>query len=562
MHSSPPPPPLPHDRDPRAVEVTAMLADSVVSVKHIASPRGGRVTAATAAILTAATLLLCTSALAFAAGVRNEARNAESLRRWTEVEGRAAADWRPRRMGLGWDWLAFGGATGGVALLVLGGARRGRERGRPDFVVGEGAGVDHPLELPAEAGRTLQLVAPRGDGFVLRAIPGGAIERLADGRAERLAEREVVLAAGARYRLALGQCSFLISSVPPPRRHPAGLLPVWERSVLVAAGVSLAAHLGLVALVDSIAPDARALGDDPLGAEGRLSLVRVQPREEPAVEPPPPGQDGESGEGRAGTRMALTEGRMGDRDAAAPDGRYQIADRGRPPALARASAVERARRAGVLGVLQQQQAFASLTGTADFASGLDSVDILGGLVGADVRAAAGGWGHGLRDVGPGGGGAGWGTIGVLDSGGGLGWGTTCGSGTPPTCGAGLMGRGTGTGSGLAGRTPKAPTVAITNTSSVGDLDANIIRRHVRRKLPAIRHCYERALVSQRDLAGTVLVRFQISPLGVVQGAVARGMDEGGVQGCVAEAIRSIQFPRPKGGGMVDVRYPFVFQPAG
>ena len=562
MHSSPPPPPLPHDRDPRAVEITAMLADSVVSVKHIASPRGGQVTAATAAILAAAALLLGASALAFAAGVRNEAHNAGSLRRWTEVDGKAAADWRPRRMGLGWDWLAFGGAAGGVALLVLGASRRGRERGRPEYVVGEGAGVDHPLELPAEAGRALQLVAPRGDRFVLRAIPGGAIERLVDGRAEPVAGREVALAAGARYRLASGQCSFLVSSVPPPRRHRAGLLPVWDRSILVAAGLSLVAHLGLVALLDSIAPDARALGDDPLGAEGRLTLVRVQPREEPAAEPPPSGQDGESGEGRSGTRMALTEGRMGERDASAPDGRYQIADRGAPPALARARAVERARRAGVLGILHQRQAFASLTGTADIASGLDSVDIYGGLIGADARAAAGGWGYGLEGVGPGGGGPGWGTIGVVDSGGGLGWGATCGEGTPPTCGAGLIGHGTGTGSGLPRRRPKAPTVAITNTSSIGDLDANIIRRHVRRKLPAIRHCYERALVSHQELAGTVLVRFQISPLGVVQGAVARGMGEGGVEGCVAEAIRSIQFPRPKGGGMVDVRYPFVFQPAG
>ena len=65
-----------------------------------------------------------------------------------------------------------------------------------------------------------------------------------------------------------------------------------------------------------------------------------------------------------------------------------------------------------------------------------------------------------------------------------------------------------------------------------------------------------------SLTGTVVTQFQISPQGVVQGATAAGMGDKGVEDCVAEAIRSIQFPKPKGGGFVNVRYPFIFQPAG
>jgi hypothetical protein len=51
-------------------------------------------------------------------------------------------------------------------------------------------------------------------------------------------------------------------------------------------------------------------------------------------------------------------------------------------------------------------------------------------------------------------------------------------------------------------------------------------------------------------------------MGVVQGASAGGMGDKSVESCVAEAVRAIQFPKPKGGGMVNVRYPFIFQPAG
>ena len=55
---------------------------------------------------------------------------------------------------------------------------------------------------------------------------------------------------------------------------------------------------------------------------------------------------------------------------------------------------------------------------------------------------------------------------------------------------------------------------------------------------------------------------QISPEGVVQGARAGGFGDKEVEDCVAAAIQSIQFPKPKGGGYVNVRYPFTFQPAG
>ena len=35
-----------------------------------------------------------------------------------------------------------------------------------------------------------------------------------------------------------------------------------------------------------------------------------------------------------------------------------------------------------------------------------------------------------------------------------------------------------------------------------------------------------------------------------------------VASCVADVIRGIEFPKPKGGGGVQVNYPFTFRPAG
>jgi hypothetical protein len=101
-----------------------------------------------------------------------------------------------------------------------------------------------------------------------------------------------------------------------------------------------------------------------------------------------------------------------------------------------------------------------------------------------------------------------------------------------------------------------------SSTVVGDLDKNIIRRYIRRKLPEIRFCYEKELQVRHDLSGTVVVDFNISPRGAVQGTTASGMGEKTVEGCVADAISSIQFPAPTGGGIVHVRYPFQFEQAG
>jgi len=106
-----------------------------------------------------------------------------------------------------------------------------------------------------------------------------------------------------------------------------------------------------------------------------------------------------------------------------------------------------------------------------------------------------------------------------------------------------------------------PSVRIGNADAVGDLDKNIIRRYIRRALPRIKYCYEKRLLVKPDLGGTVSAEFTISPTGTVFGSKASGVD-GEVSACVAEVISSIEFPKPKGGGIVKVSSPFTFKSAG
>jgi hypothetical protein len=326
-----------------------------------------------------------------------------------------------------------------------------------------------------------------------------------------------------------------------------------ETAVLAYFGGSLLVHLAIIALLWGIPPDPTSLSDDSIENADRLSSVQSKPQEDPKTEEEKLDSGEDDASGGTGTKMALEEGKMGKKESTRQSGQYAMKNNNVDPTLAKKQATDNARKAGVLGILQKSPggAFASLTGTSDFSSGLDDRDVYGGLIGNEVGEMAGGWGYGVNGVGPGGGGTGWNTIG--------------------TGKYGLIGHGSGTGSGygsgsgrggMRGRKASAPQIRIGNASATGDLDKNIIRRYIRRKLPRIRYCYEKELLVKPSLAGTVVTQFQISPQGVVQGATAGGMGDKGVEDCVADAIRSIQFPKPKGGGFVNVRYPFIFQPAG
>jgi TonB family protein len=79
----------------------------------------------------------------------------------------------------------------------------------------------------------------------------------------------------------------------------------------------------------------------------------------------------------------------------------------------------------------------------------------------------------------------------------------------------------------------------------------------------VKWCYERDLAKKPDLMGQVLVRFTISASGDVIASYLESSTIGSpaVEQCTVQAVRRWQFPKPLGGGIVIVSYPFVLKPA-
>ncbi|MGE0404586.1 MAG: AgmX/PglI C-terminal domain-containing protein, partial [Kofleriaceae bacterium] len=110
--------------------------------------------------------------------------------------------------------------------------------------------------------------------------------------------------------------------------------------------------------------------------------------------------------------------------------------------------------------------------------------------------------------------------------------------------------------GRADRSARSPCIKI-----VGELDKAIIRRYIRRTLPAITGCYEKQLLIDGTLSGAVETSFVIDPMGHTRDITATGMHPE-IASCIASVISTIQFPRSKGGGSTRVHYPFSFFVAG
>jgi TonB family protein len=174
---------------------------------------------------------------------------------------------------------------------------------------------------------------------------------------------------------------------------------------------------------------------------------------------------------------------------------------------------------------------------------------MGNMFGAAPGDAQGFGGLGLRGSGSGGGGVG-DTIGI----GGLG---TKGRG------GGTGGYGSGVGV-LGGK--KGVDIGITSSEPtvMGSLDKELIRKVIHANRGQIRFCYESQLNRFPKLEGKVAVKFVISPSGTVASSTVAQSTVGNaeLETCVAGRVRTWVFPKPKGGGVVIVTYPFIFKQSG
>ncbi len=556
----------------RAVEVAAMLGDSVVNVKHCIDPRSGKVTSTTYGMFAAGLVLLVLSIFSFSVSVSNAAFNKGGLDAWVKgdpkhmgmdgkpdpIPAKPAYAYRPRNLSVGYDAMAFGGLVFAIISLTAGLARMRKEQQSPLYRIGTAPGVEFATEGAPQP--SFPMIHPQGDEFAFQFGHGMEGEIVANGQTTSFAELAaqgrttiVPIPSGAKIRARVGKTTFLVSAVQQPRRHIMPLFAALESRVLAYFGGSLAVHLGIWALLQQIPVEDSSTNIDLASLEDTSTRTNSTSQDDP---PPPPEEDkpddGKEESGGTGTAMALDEGKMGKKDSDRAEGQYKMQKNQEDPQLARQQAIDAARTAGILGssALTQGGAFASLTGTGDISSGFDDSNIYGGLLGNEAGEMNGGFGYGRSGFGPGGGGTGWGTIGTGRYG-------TIGHGSGTGNGYGVGG---GRG-GMRGRTASVPTVSIGQPNAQGDLDKAIIRRYIKRNESKIQYCYEKELLAKPGLSGTVSAQFVIQGNGTVSNSSGSGVD-GNVANCVAGVIKDIEFPKPKGGGIVQVNYPFTFHQSG
>jgi len=100
---------------------------------------------------------------------------------------------------------------------------------------------------------------------------------------------------------------------------------------------------------------------------------------------------------------------------------------------------------------------------------------------------------------------------------------------------------------------------------MGAIDASAIEAALLAHKDEFRLCYEREINAENPkLAGRVGTSFVIGAQGRVTqaGVASTTLNNASAERCILNVIRRIDFPIPRGGGLVQVTYPFKFSPAG
>lgn len=362
---------------------------------------------------------------------------------------------------------------------------------------------------------------------------------------------------GARCKVEVGQNTFLVSTVASPHRLPLRIAIDWREQAYT-AGVATATMLFLL-MIFSMPPDPKTLSIDAFLRDERFARFVISPPDE-KEQPPTKGLTAPAG--AKGRKAAGPAGKMGSATAKSATGLVAIKGPkdNKDPAMAKALAEKAAKSAGIIGVMASLESshIASMFGR-DNALGSDATDVMGGLVGTEIGDAVGNGGLSIVGGGHGGGGDGEGTVGTgklgtIGRAGGGGGGRYAGYGN---CGASH-------GCAEMSRHAGAPTL-VEHPVVIGDgLDKELIRRVVHRHLNEVKFCYEQQLAKKPDLDGRIGVQFTIAGTGAVLLSTLQSstMHDPFVEQCVVGAVRRWEFPKPRGGGIVTVSYPFSFKAAG
>ncbi len=251
-------------------------------------------------------------------------------------------------------------------------------------------------------------------------------------------------------------------------------------------------------------------------------------------------QPGEMAEKHKGT-----EGQMGKKDAPKTNGRSA-------PRAIDPNAKELVKNSGLLAALGKGKGAGGLS-TVFGQGGLggDLKGAIGNMYGPVVGDSQGVGGLGLKGTGTGGGGAGE-TIGI-------------GAVGTKGRGGGLGGYGSGVG-GLGSKRDRDIAISGGDTKVIGALDRELVRKVIRDHADQVRYCYEQQLTLNPKLEGKVSLTWQINADGRASSTI---IDRGNttlaneeVARCIMSRIVTWEFPKPRGGGIGIVTYPWILRPSG
>jgi outer membrane biosynthesis protein TonB len=407
-------------------------------------------------------------------------------------------------------------------------------RAAPDFFVdSEGLPSDRWALIQREADGLRLRLPPNADAFLHRGDERWSLQDLVGAGRLRTIDGawQTPLHTGDTWVFESGSALFLVRTVPG-----AGLVPPAPVEV---DHLFWGALIGVLFIAAAIAITLAMQPYDPNRntVEVPEHFVKLMLQEQEKKKAPAPKRQEDAGEGK---KAKDEPGKTGDKESRLK--------RAKGPRIAQNNAElnrQIAMKAGLLAEIDRMDDNA-LFGADGL--GAEVTSALGGLIGTTIGRQQGVGGLAGRGWGLGGGGDAAGIGGVALHGDGFG---REGHGTLP---------------GIAGPTKPggSPGVSARDPIILGALDKSVIDEVVKKKLPAIRYCYQRQLNQQPTLAGKLVMKFTIDKHGGVSSATPKSstLHNAAVDACVQKQFLRMRFPPPRGGGIVIVAYPFVFQSAG
>jgi hypothetical protein len=322
--------------------------------------------------------------------------------------------------------------------------------------------------------------------------------------------------------------------------------PFWERINYQFLNLFLVLFFlqgAFVVATENFPYDTDIVADDLFKNPARMAKFIIKPPEQQKIDLGK-GEKKAEESGEAAEKHKGEEGKMGKKDAAKTNARSA-------PKAIDPNAKEIVKRSGLLGAIGRGGGGGLSTIFGQGGLGGDLKGAVGNMYGPVVGDSYGLGGLGIRGSGTGGGGSGE-TIGI----GGVG---TKGRG------GGLGGYGSGAG-GLGRKGERDVNISSGNAQVMGSIDKELVRKVIQEHAAQIRYCYEQQLALNPKLSGKVSIKWIINADGSAAGAQVDGasttLQDAKVHQCMMARIVSWEFPKPKGGGMAVITYPWILRSSG